>query len=351
MATIKDVAKEARVSVATVSRVINGSPKVSAAALENVQLAMKKLGYRPNANARALVQQNSQTVGVLIGDVSDPFFGTLVKSVDEVARQHGKHILIANGYHDVEQEKQAIELLMRNRCDAMVVHAKALSDKALINYAQEMPSLVYINRYIPEIADRCIALDNYQGAYLATQALIQQGHQKIAYITSTHQIEDVQQRRSGHLQALHTHHLAIDEAMIEYAQPDSIGGKQAIQHLLNRYQVNDSHEGLQSLPFTAIATYNDHMAAGVLSELLERHIRVPQDIAVIGFDDALIADYLHPKLSTVHYPIKAMAQASAELAIALANNNDNKNDSDNKKEDTAIQPSLYTPTLILRDSI
>ena len=112
MATIKDVAKEAGVSIATVSRVINKSPKASQSSVDSVTKAMDKLGYRPNAAARSLVSQSTNTMGVLVSDVSDPFFGTLVKAVDTVAHEHGKHILIGNGYHDAEQERKAIELLI-----------------------------------------------------------------------------------------------------------------------------------------------------------------------------------------------------------------------------------------------
>ncbi|MCU8526077.1 LacI family DNA-binding transcriptional regulator, partial [Vibrio vulnificus] len=102
MATIKDVAREAGVSIATVSRVINKSPKASKASIESVTQAMAKLGYRPNAAAKALVSQSTNTMGVLVGDVSDPFFGTLIKAVDEVAHENGKHLLIGNGYHNAE---------------------------------------------------------------------------------------------------------------------------------------------------------------------------------------------------------------------------------------------------------
>ncbi|MBR9876714.1 MAG: LacI family DNA-binding transcriptional regulator, partial [Vibrionaceae bacterium] len=135
MATIKDVAKEAGVSVATVSRVINKSPKASQNSIDAVTQAMSKLGYRPNAAARALVSQSTNTIGVLVSDVSDPFFGTLVKSVDNVARENGKHILIGNGYHNADDERRALDLLVNSRCDALVIHAKGLSDEELIAYA------------------------------------------------------------------------------------------------------------------------------------------------------------------------------------------------------------------------
>ncbi|MCG7587332.1 LacI family DNA-binding transcriptional regulator, partial [Photobacterium sp. OFAV2-7] len=141
MATIKDVAKEAGVSVATVSRVINKSPKASLKAIDAVNQAMRELGYRPNANARALVSQSTNTMGILVGDVSDPFFGALVKAVDGVARHNGKHLLIGNGYHHADTEREAIELLINSRCESLVIHSKGLSNDELIAFAQEVPGM------------------------------------------------------------------------------------------------------------------------------------------------------------------------------------------------------------------
>ncbi|WP_089138992.1 substrate-binding domain-containing protein [Vibrio rumoiensis] len=329
MATIKDVAKEANVSIATVSRVINKSPKASKASIESVTLAMKKLGYRPNAAARALVSQSTQTMGVLVGDVSDPFFGSMVKAIDTVASQQGKHLLIGNGYHSAQKEREAIELLINHRCEALVIHSKSLSSEELIAFAQEIPGLVLINRFIPEIADRCIALDNHKGSYLATEFLIKNGHKNIGYICSNHDIEDTYQRKDGYLQALKDNDLPCSESHIEYGSPDEEGGEYAMTNLLAK-----------DLPLTAIATYNDYMAAGTLSVLEENGIEAPKDMSIIGFDNGLIAKYLHPKLTTVRYPIQMMAEKAADLALKLANN-----------EPAKAETTMFVPTLVRRLSV
>ena len=166
MATIKDVAKDAGVSTATVSRVVNNSPKASQKSVDAVKLSMRKLGYRPNANARALVNKNTHTIGVLVGDISDPFFGSMIKSIDTVARENNKQVLIGNGYHNANDERAAIELLINSRCDSLIIHSKALTDDELLSFAQEVPGMIIMNRVIPEIANRCIALDNFTGTYL-----------------------------------------------------------------------------------------------------------------------------------------------------------------------------------------
>ncbi|ENM5904632.1 substrate-binding domain-containing protein [Vibrio mimicus] len=329
MATIKDVAREAGVSVATVSRVINKSPKASQASIDVVSLAMHKLGYRPNAAARALVNQSTNTIGVLVSDVSDPFFGTLVKAVDTVAHREGKHLLIGNGYHRAEEERRALELLINSRCDALVIHSKALPDEELIEYANEVKTLVLINRHIPQLADRCISLDNQKGAYLATDFLIRQGHRNIACISSSHQIEDADQRIAGYQQALDEHGISLSSSYIEKASPDSEGGEQAMTNLL-----------VKSLPFTAVVAYNDNMAAGALLVLEENGHSVPEQVSVIGFDDALISRYLRPRLTTVRYPIQLMAEKATQLALALATDAPREND-----------PMIFSPTIVRRDSV
>lgn len=329
MATIKDVAKAAGVSVATVSRVVNKSPKASKSAITSVNAAMKALAYRPNANARALVNQSTNTIGVMVGDVSDPFFGALIKAVDNIAREHNKHLLIGNGYHDAKIEKEAIELLINNRCDSLVIHSKALTNQELIQFAEEVPGLVLINRHIPEIAERCIALDNQQGANLATQHLIAQGHQHIAYINSSHDIDDSAHRKAGYLQALTKHDITPCDAYIVEGQPTDEGGEVAMTQLLS----------LKS-PITAVVCYNDYVAAGALTALEKHHVSVPNDISLMGFDDGLIAKYLHPKLTTMHYPIQIMAEQAAELSLTLA-----------KGDSSKIKGKMFGATLIERLSV
>ena len=329
MPTIKDVAKEAHVSIATVSRVLNKSPKASSASIESVTKAMKKLGYRPNAAARALVNQSTNTIGVLVGDVSDPFFGSMVKSIDTIVSQHGKHLLIGNGYHSAKKEREAIELLINHRCEALVIHSKSLSSEELIDFAVEIPGMVLINRFIPEIADRCIALDNHKGSYIATEYLIKNGHTHIGYICSNHDIEDTKQRKAGYIEALKAHGLPFSESYVEYGSPDEKGGEHAMNNLLAK-----------NLPLTALATYNDYMAAGTLSVLEENGIQAPTDMSLIGFDNGLIAKYLHPKLTTVRYPIQMMAEKAAMLALKLV-----------LDEDAKAETNMFVPTLVRRLSV
>lgn len=329
MATIKDVAKLAGVSVATVSRVINHSPKASDSSREAVQNAMQHLQYHPNANARALAQQATETLGLIVADVSDPFFGAMVKAVEQVAYATGNFLLIGNGYHNVDKERQAIEQLIRHRCAALVVHAKMLPEDELTSLMQQIPGMVLINRTLPGFEQRCIALDDRYGSWLATRHLIQAGHQRIAILCSNHSISDASDRLQGYIDALTEHNIPVDDKLIAYAEPDEIGGEKAMADLL----------GL-GRGFTAVTCYNDPMAAGALSVLSDNSIDVPGEISLIGFDDVLISRYLRPRLTTVRYPVVAMANQAAQLALALANG-----------QPLPETTHMFSPTLVRRHSV
>ncbi|MGP3590748.1 HTH-type transcriptional regulator GalR [Vagococcus sp. WN89Y] len=329
MATIKDVARMAGVSVATVSRVINASPKASEASRQAVQSAMDALNYHPNANARALAQQSTETIGLVVGDVSDPFFGAMVKAVEQVASATGNFLLIGNGYHNEEKERKAIEQLIRHRCAALVVHAKILPDDELAALMQQMPGMVLINRIVPGFEQRCVALDDRYGAWLATRHLIQQGHTRIGYLCSNHAISDAEDRLQGYYDALRENGLPCNDRLVTFAEPDESGGEQAMTELLGRGR-----------NFTAVACYNDSMAAGAMGVLNDNGIDVPREISLIGFDDVLISRYVRPRLTTVRYPVVTMATQAAELALALAEN-----------RPLPEVTHLFNPTLVRRHSV
>ncbi|MGB5444885.1 MAG: substrate-binding domain-containing protein [Psychromonas sp.] len=330
MVTIKDVAKEAGVSIATTSRAINNAPHTSESAIIAVNKAIKKLGYRPNANARSLVSKSSNAIGVLVNDVSAPFFGSMVKAIEKIASKQEKQLLIGSGYHNAIKERNAINLLLNSSCKSLVIHSKGLSDQELTNLAAEIPGMVLINRIVPDIASRCIALDNHKGSYIATEYLIHNGHKHIAYICSSHDIEDAHDRKAGYLDALRDNGIEARDEYIEYSEPDELGGEQAMINLIAK-----------NIPITAIATYNDDMAAGCLVLLQENGVRIPEDMSVIGFDDSHIARFIYPRLTTIRYPIQVMANEAVKMALQLANN----------QEASQNEQRLFMPTLVRRASV
>jgi len=329
MITIRDVARHANVSVATVSRVLNNSALVSQETRETVMQAVAQLGYRPNANAQALATQVSDTIGVIVMDVSDAFFGALVKAVDTVAQEHQKYVLIGNSYHEAEKERHAIEVLIRQRCNALIVHSKALSDEELTGFMEQIPGMVLINRVVPGYAHRCVCLDNVSGAVMATRMLLNNGHQRIGYLASSHQIEDNDSRREGWFRALEEQGIAAPDSWVGTGSPDMQGGEAAMVELLGR-----------NLQLTAVFAYNDSMAAGALTALKDNGIAVPQHLSLIGFDDIPIARYTDPQLTTVRYPVASMARLATELALQGAAG---------KLDPQAAR--CFMPTLVRRHSV
>ncbi|WP_392558573.1 substrate-binding domain-containing protein [Orbus mooreae] len=330
MATIKDVARIANVSVATVSRVINHANNVSSSTRETVEKAMLALNYYPDANARALSQQVTNTIGIVVGDVSDPFFGAMVSAVEKVAYQTNNFLLIGNSYHDEQQERNAIAQMIEHRCSALVVHAKMLKDEELIRLMEQVPGMVLINRIVPQYESRCIALDDYYGSLLAIRHLIHNGHQQIGYLCSNHYISDASDRLKGYEDALIENNINFNQRNIAYGSPNEQGGEYAMMTLLER-----------NCQLTAIACYNDSMAAGAMSVLYENDIKIPAGVSIIGFDDLLLARYLHPKLTTIRYPLQSMAQQAAQLALALAKHG--------APPDNIV--NLFVPTLVKRYSV
>ncbi|MBO9493899.1 substrate-binding domain-containing protein [Thalassotalea sp. G20_0] len=323
MVSIKDVAREANVSTATVSRVVNRSPNTSDEVVQRVWQTIRKLGYRP-----VIGRQSATTIGAVVSDVSEPFFGQMLKGIDQVARNHNKQLLIHNGHYSEPTEHQAIERLI-GHCESAIVHSKWLSDETLIDFASQIPGLVLINRYLEPIAERCIALDNVQGGYIATRHLLNKGHQQIGYLCSDQFIDDAQDRLKGHHKAMAEAGIPVDERYIAACPPTEDGGRLGVYDLLAK-----------GLPLTAIITYNDIMAAGALFGLQENGLNCPQDISVVGYDDLVIARYLHPKLSTVRYPIAVMAEQAARLAISLSDKNRGK-----------VTGQIMMPAFVERNSV
>ena len=300
MVSIKDVAREANVSTATVSRVINRHSNTSEAVTSAVNQAIKKLGYRVTVN-----KQSNQTVGIVVPDIAEPFFAQMLKGAESIARKNNKQLQVYSSDYNVNAERDAIEQLI-NHCDFAVVHSKWLRDSELEEYARQLPAMVFINRHIEAISHRCIALNNSHGGYIATQHLLLKGHRHIGYLGSEQNIDDSVDRLKGHKRALDETGIEFDDQYLVSCYPSQEGGKEGTYNLLAK-----------KLPLTAIVTYNDVMAAGVMSALSENCVRCPDMISVVGFDDLAVARYLTPGLTTVRYPIAVMAEQATRLALEL----------------------------------
>lgn len=329
MATIYEVSELAGVSLATVSRVMNNNARVSEKTAAKVRAAMDELGYRPNSMAQSLASNRSNSVGVLVSELHGPFYGAMMSGIEKRLRTQSKHAIITAGHSNEADEKDGIEFLIGRNCDALILHVEAVSDQYLIELAQGSTPFVLINRYIPELAERCITLNNKQGGYLATKALIEAGHRQFAYISGPQWKQDSGDRLSGHMFALKEHNIEFDQSLVYEGDFRENSGGDGMNYLL-----------AQSKPITAVVCGNDEMAAGALAVLHDKNIDVPQQISIVGFDNVTLANFLHPKLTTIDYPIYDMGVMCAQWVLKQIY----------KIKDIEIN-NLFEPKLITRNSI
>ena len=300
MATIYQVAELAGVSLATVSRVMNKNSNVSAKTRDKVQAAMDSLGYRPNSIAQSLASNRSNSVGFLVSELTGPYYGPLMSGIEARLRTAEKHVIITAGHSDEAKEKDGIEFLISRRCDALILHAEAVSDEYLIELSQGSVPIVLINRYIEAIKDRCINLNDEQGGYIAAKHMLDMGHQQLAYISGPLWKSDASDRQSGHKRAISEAGLTFNEKLVYEGDYQETGGVEGIEHLLDL-----------GIEFTAVVCGNDEMASGAMATIRERGLNVPGDISVIGFDDTTFARYVYPKLSTIDYPVVDIGHMAA----------------------------------------
>ncbi len=304
MANIYEVADLAGVSLATVSRVINPGAKVSDKTRQKVLAAMKQLGYRPNSIAQSLATRSSNSVGVLVSELHGPFYGGMLSAIEETLRASGKFVLVAAGHSKEEQEREGIKFLISRNCDALIVHVEALPDKFLVEHNTSSTPIVVVNRKVRGLADRCFSLDNELGGYLAAQSLLRLKHKKIAYISGPLDFVDARQRLEGHKRALVEAGVAFDARLLYEGDYHETGGTDALNRLFEK-----------NIPFTAVICANDEMAAGAMAAAHDRGLRLPEELSIVGFDDAPISRYVYPKLSTVHYPIADMSRMAARWVL------------------------------------
>jgi LacI family transcriptional regulator, galactose operon repressor len=304
MANIYEVAELAGVSLATVSRVINPGAKVSEKTRQKVLSAMSELGFRPNSIAQSLATRSSNSVGVLVSELAGPFYGAMLSAIEETLRAAGKFVLVAAGHSKEELEREGIRFLVSRNCDALIVHVEALPDKFLVEHNATSTPLVVVNRKVRGLADRCFSLNNELGGYLAAQSLLRQKHRKIAYISGPLDWVDARLRLQGHKRALAEAGVAFDERIMHEGDYHETGGSDALTHLFDT-----------GIAFSAVVCANDEMAAGAMAEAHDRGLRLPEDLSIVGFDDAPISRYVYPKLSTVHYPISDMSHMAARWVL------------------------------------
>lgn len=329
MATIYEVSKLAGVSLATVSRVMNNNANVSDATRKKVTLAMAELGYRPNSIAQSLASNCSNSIGLLVSELHGPFYGPMMSDIENTFRNKGKHVIIAAGHSDAKREQQGIEFLISRNCDGLILHVEAISDDYLIELSKSSTPFVLINRLIPELADRCIVLNNVKGGYLAAKHVIDQGHLNIAYISGPLWKKDAQDRFNGYKQAITDSGLIFDDKLLYQGDFIESSGAAGFKFL---------HESNQE--FTALICANDEMAIGAMATAREYGIQLPEKLSIMGYDNMFFTRHISPPLTTINYPISDMGKMAANWILSKVY----------QKAEFPLQ-TLFEPQLIVRQSI
>ncbi|MDB1125924.1 LacI family DNA-binding transcriptional regulator [Vibrio algarum] len=329
MITIKEVAEYAQVSQSTVSRALNGHESVKEKNRVKVFDAIEALGYQPNAFAQALASNKSYSIGMLVGTLDGPFYGPMMHNVEEAARKENYHVIISSGNELYEQEQESIAFLRSKKVDGLVLTSDMLADSDILEIVKHTPATVLLNRYIPEISEQCIYIDNEHGGTIAVDYLIRMGHKKIGCITGQLSKIDSRDRLQGYRNALAKNGIEYDTNLVVEGRFDHKGNDSAVRRLLDR-----------DTDMTAIFCMNDNIAMTAYGVCAEKGLRVGEDMSIIGFDNNNYSQYMNPSLTTIDFPLKEMAIQGASYVLNELT----------KKSQKPIERRLE-PTLIERQSV
>lgn len=305
--SIKDVALKAGVSTATVSHVINATRYVSEDTKLKVTTAMKELDYRPNSIARSLRSQKSKTVGLLVpvleNDTSNSFFMSIAQGIQAILKEAGYNLILCNSNESVEDEQEQIRALNSQQVDGLIIAPTAKDHSYLKELLTPKFPLVFIDRKPEGYEGHCVLADGYQGTYEAIQLLISKGHEKIGFITSALDVSSTIQRLEGYKQAIVDSNLVVNSAFIKEGVSKFESGYHLTQELIEQETV------------TAIFVSNNVMTMGAFKFLQEHKYKIPDDIALIGFDDYEWAKVTTPTLTMVKQPSIKLGEKAAEILL------------------------------------
>ena len=330
MSTIKDVAKRSGVSIATVSRVINESEKVKPSTRKIVLKAIQELNYVPSAIAQGLQKKHTNTIGVIFPDATSYYFAEIIRGINNRVREEGYHIVVSSS-HSAEDEAKTFLTLLKSRqvCGMIIMMPSIHNEEVLNSYIRDVPAIL-LNTEIETLESVTIVIDNYQGARGVTQHLVDHGHTKIGFIHGAPQNYDSQERYRGFLDALRVNGLKHSSSLESQGNFTENGGFQAALELLDK-----------PVRPTAIFAANDAMAIGAIEAARQLSLQVPEEIAIVGFDDVSTAKYMSPPLTTVNVPVLKIGQIAGDHMIALLSG---------KASEEQRRKVVVPVTLIVRES-
>jgi len=328
--SIKEIAKQAGVSTATVSRVLNGSDKVHLKTVERVLKVVDKMDYRPNHVARRMRVKptDSLVFGLIITDMGNPFFSNVAKGVEEVAYKNKFVIMICNTNEDSEKEKLFLNSMLSEKVSGVIIVPTADNNSFFKKVVNNNFPLVTIDRKIKDLSVDTVSIDNKEGGYLATSHLIDSGHKRIGIVKGIKGLNNSEDRFNGYKKALEEAGIPISDELITYGDFVEPGGRKAMEKLLSLNQ-----------PPSAVFSTNNLMTLGCIKEIYSRRISIPDDIALVGFDDSTWAEALIPPLTTIRQPGYEIGVNAAELLINRLHN-----------PDASFKNVVLNPQIVVRES-
>ena len=300
MATIKDVARLAGVSVSTISKYLNGGNVLEENA-EAIRKAIAELDYRVNPFARSLKTQRSRAIGILLPEMTSPFFGRVVTSLDRHLREHGYHTLLSCYSSSYGLERENLQFLINNGIDGLVYAPEDISAEEFyeLTASREIP-MVQVDRIIQGVASDAVLVENSPAAYQAVSRLIQRGHRRIAAITGPKSVFSARERLVGYLRALSDHGILYDDSLVISDENTFATGYRGCESLMRLPE-----------PPTAIFATNYDITIGLITAAREKGIRIPEQLDIVGFDCPEVCGMMNPPMPVVHQPEAEIGQTAA----------------------------------------
>jgi LacI family transcriptional regulator len=304
--TIYDVARLAGVSTATVSRALNGTGQIAPATRATIDAAVEQLGYHPNTVARSLVTKSTQTIALLLPEITNPFYAALVSGIQRCALETGHTMLLCTTESDPEREEQYLNLLRAKQVDGVLVDGLVLPPDTIARFVRNGLPIVCLDRDVDSTAVPLVQVDNRLGARMATEHLLSLGHRRVGHIAGAPDLRISEERIEGYREALSAAGLEPEPQLLAVGSFTEEGGYEAMRALL------------ESTELTGVFAANDLSAIGAVSAIVESGRRVPEDVSVVGFDDLRLSRYTTPPLTTIHQPALEIAERATQLLLDLA---------------------------------
>ncbi|MEA1964691.1 MAG: LacI family DNA-binding transcriptional regulator [Candidatus Aerophobetes bacterium] len=327
--TIKDIARVAGVSIATVSTALNDRSGVGADTKLRVLAVAEKLGYEPNILARSLVTKKTHTIGLIISDISNPFFTRVVRGIEDVANENGFNLILCNTDEEGQKEKAYLRILQGKQVDGLIIISTEKNSNHIKSLVENNIPLVLLDRKLEGLQVDSVVVDNVEGSRKATSHLIKLGHRKIGIIHGPETIMTGRDRLEGYKRALREHNLPLESKYIKEGNFKQEGGYSRTLELLE----------LKNPP-SALFVTNNLMTMGAFKALKEERIRVPEEIALIGFDDMEWASLASPPLTAVSQPTYRLGTSAANLLLSRIK----------APAPQEVQEVVLEPKLVIRES-